>query len=134
MELKSKCEYQQLCFKLVCFCFKLSKQKKPNPKCSCIAVAVSLSIPLLVTESTGGALVTHHSLCFNDKSSLKALTTAAHLFSDLNGENCENEQYLTWVKHKASVVCHVIPQTMGYLAKMSGFISFSGPLVCTPVS
>lgn len=48
------------------------------------------------------------------------------MFSDLNGENCENEQYLTCVKHlKASVVCDVILQTMGCLAEISDFISFS---------
>lgn len=77
LELKSKSEYQQLCFKLVNFCFKLSKAKKQTQN-----VAVSLSIHLLVTENTRVELVTFVIACFNDNSSLKVVITAAHLFSD----------------------------------------------------
>lgn len=130
-ELKSKSEYQSFVSN---WCISVSSWVKQTRR-QTQNVAVALSIHLLVTENTEGELVTHHSPYFNDNSSLKAVTTAAHLFSHLSGENCENEQYLTCVKHlKASVVCKVVPQTMGCLAETSGFISFSGPLVFTPVS
>lgn len=44
-------------------------------------------------------------------------------FYDLNQEICENEQYLTCVKHLKTSF-DIIPQIMGCLGEMGGFLSF----------
>lgn len=83
-------------------------------------------VRLLVTENTWGELVTLILLQWQQQPEYKSSYDCSSLvFYYLNWENCENEQYLTCVKHlKTSVVCDTIPQIMGCLGEMGGLISF----------